>query len=85
MLAKDVNLMEFFFSLCEMVDSEDDLSRCLNVFLVDSNLDEVRCVKFMCSNASIERDVISSETDSAVSSDEEGCDDFRCGVEKVVT
>ena len=85
MLAKDVNLMEFFFSLCEMVDSEDDLSRYLNVFLVDSNLDEVRCVKFMCSNASIERDVISSETDSAVSSDEEGCDDFRSGVEKVAT
>jgi len=68
-----------------MVDSEDDLSRCLNVFLVDSNLDEVRCMKFMCPNAGIERDVISSETDSAVSSDEEGCDDFRYGVEKVAT
>ena len=77
--------MEFFFSLCEMVDSEDDVSRCLNVFLVDSNLDEVRCVKFMCSNAGIERDVISSETDVTVISDEEGCDDFRRGVEKVAT
>ena len=84
-MAKDVNLMEFFFSLCEMVDSEDDLSRCLNVFLVDSNLDEVRCAKFMCSNAGIERDVISSETDVTVISDEEGCDDFRRDVEKVAT
>ena len=85
MLAKDVGLMEFFFSLCEMVDSEDDVSRCLNVFLVDSNLDEVRCVKFMCSNTSIERGVISSETGSTIISDEEGCDNFRCGVEKVAT
>ena len=42
MLANEVNFKQFFSYGNVMVDSNDDLNMCLNVVLVDYNLDEMK-------------------------------------------
>ena len=59
-----------------MVDSIEDLNRCLNVILVDSNIDEMRCAKLLHWNVDLECKSGFSITNSRKGSGKEGCDKF---------
>ena len=71
-----------------MVDSNDGSNEHLNMVLFDSNLDEVRWVKLVCSNVEwsvdIEHRPGSSRTDSASGSCGDGCDVMSFDGKKVV-
>ena len=61
-----------------MVDSIHDSNMCLNVILVDSNLDEMRCAKLLHWNVELEWISGFSITYSRKGSDEEVCGNFKC-------
>ena len=76
-MVNEVWFKEFLFSADEMVDSIEDLNRCLNVVLINSNLDEIRCAKLLHWNVDLECRSGFSITDSRKGSDEEGCGYFK--------